>query len=639
MPISVEKFKPQELQSELLERPGTPEKPKPTEADLENITTQAEGVVANEETRVLQTADKRLEKALASVGLEQQKAQSIFTVGGFADRIKNAKEKISTLAKSTKAKLQELISAQPNVIHFKDMAPTPATTEKESTTGKEQIPQPEAPQVQNTEITPETSQETQEQRELQEYLTKEVFVKFGLTKEDEQRALAEVPEDEREILQRSFENSRLSLEAFYNSQTIDGIIDGHAVNKAEKQLTYKTLAPILENKVAEIKPKLAELGIEISLQSLGFSPDTASRDALYYPLEEINHQIKYIIRERVEQNIIQALLQKGDYKGIGIPTEEQQRDAKFMEQRGKQLNILQQQAINEATDAVGFSKWMTETEAELNEPYTFRPGQHTSEIPSVNATEHLVRRTKEQVTQSLEEEKIRAEQTGFLCVNIDANKLQNVLEQGGFRDIFSLSEEELKEMKRAVGRGDDFYMNQRTTIEQALGVYNPDKPTIYGTYSSENGEDEKNGGADTYGSIFLKLKPSVKATFCEGDSMSGGNTTAYEKLVKMGLYTSTDWGKAAQYRQIAHNHVGLIKGLSNVHKKIENEMGRGVNSFGYIEAHIKGLQLDDIESINIPKSVMDSHFYHIDKGDPRIIISRLQQNLKWKDRINIIENA
>ena len=119
--------------------------------------------------------------------------------------------------------------------------------------------------------------------------------------------------------------------------------------------------------------------------------------------------------------------------------------------------------------------------------------------------------------------------------------------------------------------------------------------------------------------------------------MSGGNDIAHEKLFKAGLSSSTDWAEAAKARQIAPEHAALIKGMNNADKKIEWQLGRGINAFGYLEAHIKGLNIEDIESINIPKSVMDSYRHNVDKGDPRIIINRLQQDPKWKDKINIIE--
>ena len=63
---------------------------------------------------------------------------------------------------------------------------------------------------------------TKRKRELNEYLEREVFTKFNLTAEDQERVLAETPENRREVLERSFENSRKSLEAFYEKQVVVG---------------------------------------------------------------------------------------------------------------------------------------------------------------------------------------------------------------------------------------------------------------------------------------------------------------------------------------------------------------------------------------------------------------------------------
>lgn len=121
--------------------------------------------------------------------------------------------------------------------------------------------------------------------------------------------------------------------------------------------------------------------------------------------------------------------------------------------------------------------------------------------------------------------------------------------------------------------------------------------------------------------------------------MSGGNAVAGDKLFKMGINTGTHWAEAAKARQIAPEHAAIVKGLFNVDKKIEGELGRGASAFGYLEAHIKAPKLEDIESINIPRSYAAGLFRgNVDQGDYQALLGRLQRDPEWKDKINITDN-
>ena len=638
MATNPEQPKPQDSQKETEQPQPTPEKREPTEAYVERMAKQVEFSVAGNQARILESADLRMKKAPASIGLEQQKAQSVFTAGGFADRINATKEKIVALTRAAKNRIKTLVSSQSKVSELSEIA---KHTSLESGIKIDTTPEAAVENRQESGNTPAEQAETQEQkelRELREYLEKEVFSKFGLTAEDEQRILAEAPESKREILQRSFENTRNSLETFYEMETIEGRIDNYAADKAERQLIYDTLAPILENSIAEIQPKLAELGIEVSLATLNFKPETGNRTDLSAALNEVGTRLQFAVRDQVNKKIIQAFTENGEYRGITIPTAEQQKDEGFMEQRGQRLQKMELEEIRAIVDSIGFDKWITQTEKQLADPFTIRSGKSWGEIPQIDANQFRTTKSKEEITHLLEAEKQLTEQTNFLSVNITANKLETVLSKGGFKDIFALTSEELVEMKRIEGRGDDFYFNQRKQIEQALGIYDAESSTVYGTYASENGDDEKRGGADMYGGIFLKLKPGVETVFSEGDSMSGQNVIADKKLSKLGV-NRLDYTNHATARQIAPEHAALVKAMSNTYKKIENTLGRGVNSMGYIEAHIKNLKLEDIDSINIPQSIATSYQYMVDHGSYRSLILRLQQDPAWKDKIKIIENG
>lgn len=534
-----------------------------------------------------------------------------------------------------KNKIKNLSSSQPEVIHFKEMAesiPAEILPIPESPIAETPVEKPPEPEVVPAEqVEAQETQEQKEKRELNEYLGREIFTKFALTKEDEERILAEAPESRREVLARSFENTRNSLQAFYELETIKGVIDAYAFQKAERIVIYDALAPIMEKSIAEIQPKLTELGVDVSLSSLGFTPETADRNDLHAVLHDKGKEVEYKVRDQLRIQIDKSLLETGDWHGITIPTKEQLKDEQFMEERNTRFNRLEWEEKQAMLDNIGFGKWVSDTESKTDALFVLG----SDLIPRADAEKCIVKKTKEEVTDSLNSEKTLAENTNFLCVNITADKLETVLTQGGFKDIFALNEEELREMERAEGRGGNFYFNYRKTVEEALGVYDPEVPTIYGTYASENGIDEKEGGADMYGSIFLKLKPTTEAVFCEGDSMSGQNALAGEKLHNLGIDT-LDWANYARTRQIAPEHANLIKAMNNSYMKMENAIGRSVNNMGYIEAHIKGLNLDDVDSINVPRSIAESHEYFEDKGDYRSLINRLLQDPAWKDKIKII---
>lgn len=72
------------------------------EDDLDKIAEEVVPQVEADKTEVLASADKIIDSAPASVGLSPEKAQEIYTTGGFAKRIKDIKEKISVLAENVK---------------------------------------------------------------------------------------------------------------------------------------------------------------------------------------------------------------------------------------------------------------------------------------------------------------------------------------------------------------------------------------------------------------------------------------------------------------------------------------------------------------------------------------------------------
>ncbi|MEK7125582.1 MAG: hypothetical protein AAB880_01575 [Patescibacteria group bacterium] len=83
-----------------------------SEAGLQAELEQALGKIDSSQNEVIANADKRIENVPASSGLSQEKAIGIYEQGGFANRIKNIKEKIIALAQSTREKIKTVVSKE-----------------------------------------------------------------------------------------------------------------------------------------------------------------------------------------------------------------------------------------------------------------------------------------------------------------------------------------------------------------------------------------------------------------------------------------------------------------------------------------------------------------------------------------------
>jgi len=93
----VEKDKPEgEQNSEVLDV---------DEAGLDKNAEEFGAEIEAEQAKLLVSADKRIESTPASVGISQEKAETIYESGGFAERIKNIKDRMAVLAEGTKEKI------------------------------------------------------------------------------------------------------------------------------------------------------------------------------------------------------------------------------------------------------------------------------------------------------------------------------------------------------------------------------------------------------------------------------------------------------------------------------------------------------------------------------------------------------
>src|ERR1035437_4237059 len=77
-----------------IERGQNPEVSKVDEAGLDKLAEEVNAEIEAKRTDVFASADKRIESAHASVGVSQEKAEVIYASLGFAERIKNIKDRM-----------------------------------------------------------------------------------------------------------------------------------------------------------------------------------------------------------------------------------------------------------------------------------------------------------------------------------------------------------------------------------------------------------------------------------------------------------------------------------------------------------------------------------------------------------------
>ena len=124
MPTNPEKLSPQDAQQETVEKlQATSERSEKTEADLERTVEQTASAISVEVSRVLESADPRIENAPAKIGIDQQEAKQILITGGFAERIALAEEKIIALAQSSQTEIENLAPTQKESKEVQELSP------------------------------------------------------------------------------------------------------------------------------------------------------------------------------------------------------------------------------------------------------------------------------------------------------------------------------------------------------------------------------------------------------------------------------------------------------------------------------------------------------------------------------------
>ncbi len=475
-------------------------------------------------------------------------------------------------------------------------------------------------------VTSEIDTERLEAERLETYLNSELFLRLNLSPEDEKSALESAPE-RREILARSFENTRSQIRQLYDREAVSGRVDHHAY-EAERN---KRIASQFYTKVSEL---LTRHGFgDLDLGEFGIKPDAMESGFLNRLGEALRRQQDNLVSSAkwdASRQVNTALETEGRFDDLTMPSVAQVADETFKAEYVKQWDAKVKQQTETIIAASGknlFENWR----AEFYQLQTEVDEYLGSLAREVNPLEFSVKRTKEEVTRDLTSSLETAKSTAFLSINTNPNGLIKVLEAGRYKNLSGLNEEE-REAHFSSETVD--YLKLREINEKEMGIYNPDDPRVYGAVASrlnrtpaDGGSEDKYGAAKMYGDIFFKLKPSLipKSSFTLGDSMSISNPAKH---------------------QIAPEHMFLAKAVMNLDEERNLTLGgQGRGPMDYLEAQIPAVSVDDIESVNIPKEVYDkqtirTHVYAngmvVEGGNPKQVIDRFNADARWQGKIRII---
>jgi hypothetical protein len=225
------------------------------EKGLRELVDQAVIGIESDEKQIFAKADRGVEPPI-SLGLEAERANNIFEKGGFARQVQTIKGKISALFSATKGKLAKLAGG-------------PQGEKQEAADGvivsegiAEESPSVASGEEKTESVEAEETPDQREKRERQEYLEKEVFPKLGLTKEDEERAIAEVPADKKEVAEHSFANVRATVEAFIKCYSELGVVDGRALKEDKVRAKKEAFREIIPRYRAAFNFELSNSDLE-----------------------------------------------------------------------------------------------------------------------------------------------------------------------------------------------------------------------------------------------------------------------------------------------------------------------------------------------------------------------------------------
>lgn len=471
--------------------------------------------------------------------------------------------------------------------------------------------------------------------DLDIYLENNVYKNFGVSHKDEEVALSlETSEVGREQLKRSFENSRNSLSTLYKMETVDGRVDERALSAEQKKRQAEVLYPVLEKSFGDITERMRQSGVELSLKDIDISQDNFDFNSYDRKLRDFGDKFEESVQTKIGERIAQTLSSGQSYKGLNPLTAEEQSDRAT---RRKWERAFGQIVSEEYDEFLGKSQFnYDDFRRQVNDEIS----KTNSSLPIISREKYRVKTDREQLTNEILEEHQRTKNTGFLNSNISASSLKKVLEGGQFKDVFSMTPEELSKVAGGT-RAFESYLEKRDAIERGLGARQKgDETIVYGTFASDFNDENILGGASQYGDIFIKFKKGTRATYTESDSMAprdselvASKPREVDNSVEGRL---SDAANDAKSRQVASEHAAIAKALlSHDLKRMAKMRGESNSNFGrhyaYLEAQIIDPTFDDIESINIPKAALAKA-----NDEEAGFLQSLADNPKWQGKINFI---
>lgn len=476
-----------------------------------------------------------------------------------------------------------------------------------------------------------------QEESLDSYLDKNVYSGFGISSKDEATALSlETSEEGRQILRRSFENQRDSLSALYKMETVDGRVDEQALSAEKKKRQAEVLYPVLEKSFGDIAERMRQGGVELSLKDIDISQDNFDFNSYDKKLRNLGDKFEESVQTKIGERIVQTLSSGQSYKGLNPLTAEEQSDRVTRRKWERAFGQIVSEEYGEFLEKSQFN--YDDFRRRVNDEIS----KTNSSLPVISREKYRVKTDREQLTNEILEEHQRAKNTGFLNSNISASSLKKVLEGGQFKDVFSMTQEELKNVAGGT-RAFESYLDKRDAIEKGLGARQKgDEVIVYGTFASDVNDENILGGASQYGDIFIKFKKGTRATYTESDSMAPrdselvANKPRARKINHSAVDRLVDAADDAKSRQVASEHTALAKALlSHDLKQMAKMRGQSESDLGkhyaYLEAQIIDPSFDDIESINIPKTALAK------ASDEEVeFLQNLSNNPKWQSKVNFI---
>jgi hypothetical protein len=578
---------------------------------------------------IITSGEEQVKSVIESVDASEEMVAEIEKRGRFISSLRTIGEKVKALAVSTKDKIENLLGKK----KAEEISPIVSEVAEEELVEEEV----KVETKESTEKAEKREKERKESRELREWLEKEVYPQLGISSEDQERVLAEASPEKREILERSFQNIRVTTESYFEIETIEGRLDVVTYNKDLEKKRAEEIYPLLST-------KLLEMGLgEDDLEKIGITKDRIDIGFNEKLMGVRNKQVKEAANlEKIEKEIEESIKSGSFYEDLRVEPiffeilKKQENNQPLSEEEEKYIDELTEKTKIKANEKVRAEQEKMQKmfiERGLGDENIMKLRKEIEDLTfsiQLDTGSYKIRRSKEEVLNELLARTEEIKKNHFITLNIKPDKLMSAVELGRFKRVSELSEKERLQRFRELSGTEsnaEFYSTQRNITEEATGT----KDVIYGCYCCENGRDEIEGGAPLYGDIFLKFKPDIlnRAVYFQGDSLAGAYTESTGRQLEKRNVDRLDYAEFAKKREISIEHAPIAKAIW------DKERGE---QFFYIEAAIiktgdkKDLTVDDIESITVPLDAIK-----LAREEKRKLIDQLLEDPKLSNKIIILD--